>query len=403
MTAGKLSKLVRAILLMLTTAYSLPVGAQSFEWKRATPESQGFSAAKLEAMLDTLKDHATHSLLVIRNDKIVLEWYAKDWSAERIHGTASLAKALVGGMSLVTALTDGRLKPDDYVWKYVPEWKNDPLKSKITIRQLATHTSGLEDAELMVRDANGVEGEMPHMKLPGWKGQFWRQDPDPFTVSRDSTSVIFQPGTGYQYSNPGMAMLSYAITASYRGTSYANVRQLLWERVYKTIGIKQGAWQVGYGKTFHIGGLDLVPNWGGAAYTARATARIGRLMLRKGNWEGRQILDSTWVKKVTTQSGTPLPPRNNKQPAPASTMGWYVNFDGVWPRVPRDAYCGAGAHNQHLIVIPSLDLIIVRYGRDMFDPAKGEGFFYGVEKYLLNMLIDAMAEPHQANGIARPR
>jgi CubicO group peptidase (beta-lactamase class C family) len=391
-------------LLIVVMACSLRVEGQSFEWTTAAPESEGFSSTKLGLMLDTLKHHATDCLLVCRHDRIILEWYANDWPPKRVHGTASLAKAMVGGMSLLTALTDNRLRPDDPVWQYVPEWKNDPRKSKITIRQLATHTSGLEDAEMETVSPKGQVSHIPHMEMKGWKGDFWRQDPDPFSASRDSTRVLFEPGSGYQYSNPGMAMLSYAITAGYKGTKYRDVRDLLWERVYKPIGVGQGEWQVGYGKTFHVDGLDLVANWGGAAYTVRATARVGRLMLRKGNWEGRQLLDSAWVSRVTAHSGTPLPPRHAKQHAPASTMGWYDNFDGIWPRVPRDAYCGAGAHNQHLIVIPSLQIIIVRYGRDMFDPAQGEGFFYGVEEYLLNMLMDAMVEPPgaKAGGVAEP-
>ena len=41
---------------------------------------------------------------------------------------------------------DGRIKPDDLACKYVPEWRQDPRKSKITVWQLATHTSGLDDA-----------------------------------------------------------------------------------------------------------------------------------------------------------------------------------------------------------------------------------------------------------------
>ncbi len=340
-------------------------------------------------MQDTLQAHGTQQLLVIRHDKIVLEWYAPDWPADRKHGTASLAKALVGGMSLLVALSDGRLKPDDPVSRAVPEWRGDPLKSKITIRQLATHTSGLDDAETAHTDARGRTVEVPHNRLQGWKGQFWKQDPEPFSVARDSPRVIFAPGTGYQYSNPGMGMLGYAITAIYKD-AYADLRTLLGQRVYQPIGLRKKAWSVGYNKTFDVGGLHLVADWGGAAYTPRATARIGRLMLRKGDWQGEQLLDPGWVDSVTHYTGTPLPPRSAKQPAPASTMGWYCNADGIWPRAPRDTYLGAGAGNQVLIVIPSLQLIIVRYGESMNDAAAGEGFFYGIERYLVNMTLDAL-------------
>src|SRR3546814_4912464 len=73
-----------------------------------------------------------------------------------------MAKALVGGMSLLLAEQDGRLKVDDLAWKYIPEWKNDPVKSQITIRHLATHTSGIEDSEISEQDkvsamARGIE------------------------------------------------------------------------------------------------------------------------------------------------------------------------------------------------------------------------------------------------------
>ena len=42
---------------------------------------------------------------------------------------------------------DHRLEADDPAWKYIPLWKNDPLRGKITIRHLATHSSGIENAE----------------------------------------------------------------------------------------------------------------------------------------------------------------------------------------------------------------------------------------------------------------
>jgi CubicO group peptidase (beta-lactamase class C family) len=382
-------RLVLAIPLILTVLFAQ---AQEFKWQKVSPESQGFSSQKLNRMLDTLRKHRTQSLLVIRDDKIVMEWNAKDWPASKRHGTASLAKALVGGMSLLVALNDGRIKPDDLACTYIPQWKGYPLKSKITIRQLASHTSGLDDSE-MSGSKDGAGGNIPHMKMPGWKGDFWRQDPDPFTLSRDSAKVLFKPGTQYQYSNPGMGMVGYAVTASYSGTKYKDIRQLLWERIYKPIGIKPDEWSVGYGKTFHVSGLDLVADWGGAAFTPRATARIGLLMLHKGNWEGKQIIDSTWVERETAYTGAHLPPRDPKQPAPASTMCWYSNFDGVWPEAPRDTYLGAGANNQVLIVIPSLHIILVRYGRDMYDPGKGEGFYYGIEKYLVRMAMDALIQP----------
>ena len=381
---------------------------KSFQWETVSPESQGMSSQKLNLMRDVLAEKGTKKLLIIRNDKIVYQWFAKGWEdSVRTHYTASLAKAIVSGMSLLGALDDGYIHLDDAACQYVPSWKMDEHKSKITIRHLATHTSGMIDAEGTEAELKIVDSKKldHHMDLPGWKGQFWRKEPDPFTLSRDSTPVIAPPGTIYQYSNPGIAMLNYTVTASLQGSKYKNIRTYLKERVYDPIGIEEKEYQMGYGKTYDVDGLGLVAGWGGGGYTARAIARIGLLMLHKGNWQGKQIIDSSSVEKVITHWETPLPIkdatnsienenfRNESNPTPATTSGWYSNFDGVWNSIPRDAFAGGGAGNQLLLVVPDLNLVIVRMGDDLYDQSKGESFWLGAEKYLFNPVMDAIVEP----------
>ncbi|HUU17503.1 MAG TPA: serine hydrolase [Sedimentisphaerales bacterium] len=384
-------RIISSMLAIICFSQFVFAGQANFEWETVSAESEGMSSEKLDAAKDTLAAKGTKTLLVIRNDKIVYEWYASGWDSKRRHYTASLAKALVGGVSLMLALNDGRLSVDDPACNYIPEWKADPQRSKITIRHLATHSSGVEDAE---------QGEIPHFELPGWKGGFWKKDPDPFTLSRDKAPIIFPPGTKYAYSNPGMAMLSYAVTASLQGTEHTDVRTLLRERVMRPIGVKDDEWSIGYGQTYKVNGLNLVANWGGGSYTARAVARVGRLMLRKGNWQGEQLIDSRFVEEVVKYAGTPLPDRPAGNPNPGSGLGWWTNFDGVWDKVPRDAFAGAGAGNQVLLVVPSLKLIIVRNGSNLFDSAKEEGFWGGLEKYLFNPVMEAIIDtPYPRSGL----
>jgi len=374
------------------------VSGQSFNWGNAKAEDEGFITEKLNAMKDTLALHNTTSILVIKDDNIILEWYAPGWNQNKMHYSASLAKALVGGMSLVLALNDGRMGVDDLAQKYIPEWRDDPQKSKITIRHLATHSSGIEDAEMSEQDLAeakviGIEIKDKHMDIPGWKGNFWRKEPDPFTVTIDHAPDLFTPGTAFHYSNPGMAMLAYAITSSYRGTKYKDIRILLKERIMLPIGIRDEEWKIGYEQTYNADGLELVANWGGGNFTPRAVARIGRLMLNNGNWDGNQLIDSSWVKKVVKNAGTPIPSRDDNDPAPSCGLAWYNNFDGVWTRAPRDLFSGAGAGNQTLIVIPGMNIIVVRNGENMYYPEKGEGFNYGIVNFLINPLMDAYNEP----------
>jgi hypothetical protein len=112
--------------------------AIAFEWKSAVPQDEGFSAQKLDELENDLAVRRTKALLIIRNDRIVREWYATGHSQSKPHYTASMAKALIGGMALAVAIDDGRIAFDDRVSKFVPQWREDSRKSPITIRQLGS-------------------------------------------------------------------------------------------------------------------------------------------------------------------------------------------------------------------------------------------------------------------------
>jgi len=380
LVCGPLVVLIVCGLCVAGTGERLPARPkQQFQWQTASPQSQGMSAEKLDELRDLLAAKDTKGLLIIRGDRIVCEWYTDGFGPDKRHYTASLAKALVGGMSLGLAMNDGRIRPDDLACKYIPQWRSHPRKSRITIHHLATHTSGIEDAE-----AAGIS----HEKLPGWKGAFWRGDPDPFTIARDRAPVLFDPGTNYRYSNPGMGMLSYAVTAAIQPgpNSQRDIRRLLGLRIYRPIGIRPNTWSVGYGRTYEVDGLPLVANWGGGEFTPRATARIGRLMLRKGNWEGAQLIGEEVVDEVLARSPAP----SWKDGRRCRGLCWRTNYDGSAKSLPPDAFMGAGAGHQILLVVPSLDLIVVRNGSLMKGAKGGKGLRPGFEEFLFRPLMEAI-------------
>src|SRR5262249_15358553 len=224
-------------------ALSLIANAQSFEWSAITPKEAGLDPAKLSAWQVRLAELKTSGLLVVRRGSIALEWYSSSSGPGKPHGTASMAKALVGGMSLLVAMSDGLISPDDLASKYIPSWGSDPLKSKITIRHLATHSSGIEDAE---------QDDLPHEQLTGWKGDFWKRTPDPFSIAIRDAPVIFEPGSRYAYSNPGMAALAYAVTRSLKG---GDIRTLLKQRILDPLGVPDAAWSIGYNRAYEFDGL----------------------------------------------------------------------------------------------------------------------------------------------------
>lgn len=373
---------------VLVTAIPRPARAE-LAWKSITPQQAGLDPSALAAWKDNLARSETSGLLVVRRGAIAFEWYAPDSGVDKPHGTASMAKALVGGMSLLFALSDGRIAPDDLASKYIPAWLTDARKSKITIRQLATHTSGIEDAE---------QDSIPHERLPGWKGAFWKREPDPFSIALRDAPVIFDPGSQYAYSNPGMAALSYAITASLKG---GDVRSLLKDHLFDPLGIPPGDWSIGYGRGYQLDGLTLYANWGGATFTARAAARVGQFMMQQGIWNGRALVDRSAFQRVVTYAGMPKPPRTTDRFAPGSGLAWYTNADGVWPDVPRDAIAGAGAGHQMIVIIPSLQLLVVRNGQAMSNRANE--FWTPIYEKVLKPLMAAITErgPYPPSPVIR--
>jgi len=341
-----------------------------------------------------LAERATKAILVVRNDRVVCQWYADDHGPDKKHYTASMAKALVGGLSLMLAMDDGLISPDEPACKFIPSWADDPLKSKITVRHLATHTSGIEDAELSraEREAILAEGKSlndHHMALPGWKGAFWRRDPDPFTVSRDQAPVIFEPGSAFAYSNPGIAMLGWVVTAAIQSSPHKDIRTLLAERVYRPIGIDDEEWNIGYGRTYEVDGLPLVAGWGGGNFTARAVARIGRLMLRRGDWDGRQLIRPETVDLVVKPAT-----RHGCGYGHVSGLGWWTHLPRAYSAIPRNSFYGAGAGAQVLLVIPHLNTIVVRNGALI-----GEDVWDGLGEHLVKPLMAAYLPPYPRSKI----
>jgi CubicO group peptidase (beta-lactamase class C family) len=77
-------------------------------------------------------------------------------------------------------------------------------------------------------------------------------------------------------------------------------------------------------------------------------------MLRRGVWNGQQIVPAWWIELAT---------RSSQELNPSYGYTWWVNTLGTqWPGVPRDAFAASGYRCNRCYVIPSLDLVIVRIG-----------------------------------------
>ncbi|HEX7902033.1 MAG TPA: serine hydrolase domain-containing protein [Planctomycetota bacterium] len=290
--------------------------------------AQDFDPAKLEAIGPGMKGFVERKqaagvvTLVGRRDGVVhheaaglrnLE-SAAPMEPDTIFQIASMTKP-VTGMAIAMLEDEGKLSVDDPVEKHLPEFKGQLLvKSKtaeetvlvkpprpITIRDLATHTGG-----------------QPGGPPPGLSDLYTRRHLTlaEATFAYSQMPLQFEPGAKWAYSNAGIDTLGRIVEVA-SGMSFES---FLETRLFRPLGMKDTFFypteatlprvatlykKAGDGlapaKNFlgsPVGGKFPLPA-GGLFSTAPDMARICRLMLAKGVWEGKRILSEAGVEGMT--------------------------------------------------------------------------------------------------------
>jgi CubicO group peptidase (beta-lactamase class C family) len=120
--------------------------------------------------------------------------------------------------------------------------------------------------------------------------------------------------------------------------------------------------------------------------STRDMARIGYLMLREGNWAGRQVVPRGWVRESTnpiTPVGEMNPPTRRSGPFGYGYLWWV--WDGpLETGVYEGAFTGLGAVGQHITVLPVLDLVVAHKTRP-----GGQSVSHGQYLEVLDLLVRA--------------
>lgn len=364
---------------VLTAAYYKVFGLPVVSWVSVAPETEGISKTGLEKFEKSLGAQRTKALIIVRGGHIVFEWYADNISNKRKFWTAAMAKAVTATPVLLAALSENRIHLDEPLWKYYPEIENKPLRSDILIKHLAFHTSGIEDVDFYA----GKNGE-----LGGWKKDYYENRQGRFHYALESAPVLFMPGTRGEYSGVGFYALAYAVTKSIQGEQHSNIRDYLREKVMSPLDIPDNSWQLNYGESYLIDGMELYAFGSGAAYTARATARIGELMLNNGVWRGMTLLNADWIDQVLARAP-------DSGPLISENHGWTLNKRYLWPSLPPDAYAGLGGDHQVTLVVPSLDIVMVRYGESLTD--ENNDYHVALDNKLFKPLMESITGTSNAS------
>lgn len=306
------------------------------EW----PKSSSYNKKQIGGeALEKFKNYQTIAYLVIQNDSIIHEEYWDGYSDTSHTNSFSMAKSIVGVLTGI-ALKEGKIKSlDEPVSTYLPQFAKNP-DANVTIRHLLTMSSGI----------NFDENYVSPFAYPA-KAYYGTSLADLTTGYK----VTEEPGKIFRYLSGNTALLSFVLVKA-TGMSLSEYAS---EKLWKPIGASADAfWSLD-----HEGGVE-------KAYccfnsNARDFARIGKLYLDHGNWNGTQILDSSYV----AESIRPAKLLDDQgKPNEVYGYSWWVmsTADG------RHTGYARGILGQYIFVIPEKDMVVVRLGRKRDSERIGE-------------------------------
>lgn len=266
----------------------------------------------------------TRAVLVLYKDHLIAEKYNEGFTRDTKFLGWSMTKSITGTI-LGILEKQGRTSRDQN--SLFLEWSNDD-RANITLNNLLQMNSGLE-------------WEEDYSKMSDVTRMLFLESD--MTTTQLYKPLIAETGTVWNYSSGTSNLLSGFI-----GNQFSNHQEYLdfwYSKLIDKIGM--------YSMTLEA---DLEGNYVGSSYawaTARDWAKFGQLYLRRGNWNGEQIIDESWV----DYSATPVKGSHGEYGA-----HFWLNAGGKYPDVPRDLFSANGFQGQHVFIIPSRDMVIVRFG-----------------------------------------
>lgn len=340
-----------------TTYFPPAVG----NWDTLAPDSLGWCSDSLAALQSYLDRVNSKAFIVLKDGKLVVEWYFDDFQPENSWYWASAGKTMTATL-VGLAQQEGLLSLDSATQTYLGRgWTScDSVgEAAVTVWHQLTMTAGFNEA-----------------------GYRWD--------CTDDTCLQCQvaPGSRWFYHNAPYTLLTSVVEAATGQRINAYFRS----RIGNPIGMQTGGFvPVGSNRLFFS--------------RARDMARFGLLMLNQGQWDGTAILsDTAYFQAMTTPS---------QGLNPAYGYLWWLNgqssfmlpntrqvFNGpLIPNAPTDLIAGLGANDQKLYVVPSQNLVIIRLGDD---PGTGSLSVSSFDNVLWGKIAQLSANCAQTTGLQQP-
>ncbi len=295
-----------------------------------------------------LEANDTSAFIVIQDDAILYEKYFNGAQRDSMMTSFSVAKSFASALVGI-AIAEGHINSvNDPITDYLPELaERDPRFNVITIRHLLMMASGLEFKEMRLGLFNGDDPLTSY-------------HPDQRQISLENTRILDPPGEYFLYNKYHPQLLGMIIER----TTGASVTEYTQQKLWNPLGMEfSGSWSL----DSEASGFEKME----AGVNARAIdfAKLGRLYLKNGNWDGVQVIPGEWVAESTQ-----VDPSTHHAAYYPGEWGQtlFDTLDGfykyMWWGYSRgedeNDYAAEGDHGQYIYVSPHKNLIIIRNGNE---------------------------------------
>lgn len=288
--------------------------------KQSWPLHTDYNKAPLSDRLQAvLKQTESVALLVVQNDSILTEHYWDSYSDSSHSNSFSMAKSITTLLAQV-AIQKGALQGWNQKVKTLLPGLKGPYSDELELWHLSTMSSGLDWDEAYTNPFC-VTAEA-----------YYGNDIDKLMID---LPIKDKPGKFFNYQSGSTQLLGMCLIKA----TGKSLSQLASEWLWQPMQAENDAY-------WHTDDKGVEMAYCCFNSNARDFARFGKLMLHQGNWNGTQILDSSFVKMATAPTLAPY----------YGYSFWLYNSGGT--RV----FFQWGILGQYIISIPEYNAVIVRLG-----------------------------------------
>jgi len=278
-----------------------------------------------ESFEDFLSRHKTTAFLVIRDDTILYERYFHGYRHDSVFPSFSVTKSVLSSLAGI-ALGEGSLKSlEQTVSQFLPVLRDERF-TRCTLEDLLNMRSGIRFDEGYYNPFGGMAKFYYGTDLKRYVEHLKMKE---------------EPGLQYKYASCNDQVAAFILECA----TGEKLPEYLESRLWKPMGMEAPAmWNTDSPDHNNVKAF--------CCLNARAIdfAKFGRLYLRKGEWDGVQLVPQQWVERSTSIIND-----SRDSQGYAYTLGWRVLDDG--------SFFAKGILGQYIYVDRARKLIIIRFGK----------------------------------------